>query len=250
MSSTAHRAIRRALLSTLLVAAPAFAADPAPAAGLTGCPPFEELRKQESEKIAAKEVKTPEAKPTKPELRAELLAMKDKDQQARANAAANAKANGGRPETALILAIFQADQDNTRRMRELVDAGEFPNAAQVGRDGIRAAWLVAQHADKDPELQQKLLKLLEPLAAKGEIVPQDFAMLVDRVNTTQGKPQVYGSQFRSVGGIRHPQPIDDAAGLEKRRADAGLIPMRDYGCLLQQFHGIPVDLTPHASVIR
>ena len=39
------------------------------------------MRKQESEKIAAKEIKTPEAKPTKPELRAELLAMKDKDQE-------------------------------------------------------------------------------------------------------------------------------------------------------------------------
>ena len=176
--------------------------------------------------------------------------MMEADQTARANAAASAKANGGRPDQPLILAIFQADQNNVSRMRELVEAGQFPDAAQVGRDGLRAAWLVAAHADRDPELQATLLGLLEPLAKRGDIVPQDFALLSDRVRIARGEPQRYGSQFRASGGINRPQPIDQPEGLETRRAEAGLLSLRDYGCLLQQYHGIPVDLTPNENVIR
>lgn len=245
---------RLARSSLLLIAALAcspwagFAADAAPAApaGLQDCPPFEELQKREAAKIAAKQLKPLDGAPTKPELHKELLAMMTRDQNARANAAASAKANNGRPNQPFIMAIFQADQDNTTRMRELVEAGEFPTAQEVGRDGIRAAWLVAAHSDRDPVLQGKLLALLEPLAESGDLVPQDFALLSDRVSVAKGEPQRYGTQFRSVAGVSHPQPIADYEGLEARRAETGLQTMREYGCLLQQFHGIPVDLTPLA----
>ena len=238
--------IRTALLALSLAAAPtlAFAAEPAPPAGLKDCPSFEALRKLEADKIAAKQLKPLDAPPAKPELHKELLAMMERDQNARSNAATSAKANGGRPDQPFILAIFQADQENTSRMRELVDAGQFPTAKDVGRDGIRAAWLVAAHSERDPELQQKLLALLEPLAKSGDLVPQDFALLSDKIKVAKGEPQQYGTQFRAVGGINHPQPIADVATLEARRAEAGMLSLREYGCLLQQFHGIPVDLTP------
>lgn len=216
------------------------------AAGLKDCPPFETLRKLEAEKIAAKQLKPLDGAPTRPELRQELLAMMERDQNARANAAASAKANGGRPNQPFILAIFQADQDNSARLREIVDSGAFPTPEQVGRDGIRAIWLVAAHSDRDPVLQGKLLALLEPLAKRGDLVPQDFALLSDRVSIGKGEPQRYGTQFRPVAGVSHPQPIADADQLEARRAETGLLTMREYGCLLQQFHGIPVDLTPLA----
>lgn len=241
---TSRRTRCAPLAAAFLMALPAaHGADPAPA-GLKDCPPFETLRKLEAEKIAAKQLKPLDTPPAKPELHKELLAMMERDQNARSNAAASAKANGGRPDQPFILAIFQADQDNTSRMRELVDAGQFPTAKDVGRDGIRAAWLVAAHSERDPELQGKLLKLLEPLAKSGDLVPQDFALLSDKINVAKGEPQRYGTQFRAVGGVNHPQPIADVDSLEARRADAGMLTLRDYGCLLQQFHGIPVDLTP------
>lgn len=253
-----HRARHALITAVALLCFPAYAADKpaenpasaAPPAGLSDCPSFEALRKKEADKIDARQLQPLAGEPTKPELRKELLAMMARDQKARANASASAKANGGRPDQPLILEIFQADQDNVMRMRELVDAGQFPDAAQVGRDGLRAAWLVAAHADRDPDLQAKLLALLEPQAAKGDIVPQDFALLSDRVRIAHGEPQLYGSQFRAVNGVSHPQPIAKPEGLEARRAEAGLLSLREYGCLLQQFHGIPVDLTPNERVIR
>jgi len=237
--------IRTAVLALSLAAAPLLvhAAD-APPAGLKDCPPFETLRQLEAEKIAAKQRKPLDTPPTQPALHEELLAMMTRDQNARSNAAASAKANGGRPDQPFILAIFQADQDNSARMRELVEAGKFPSPQEVGRDGIRAAWLIAAHAERDPELQGKLLALLEPLARSGDLVPQDFALLSDKISVARGEPQRYGTQFRAVGGINHPQPIADIDSLEARRAEAGMLRLHDYGCLLQQFHGIPVDLTP------
>lgn len=247
---TLQGACQALIASSMLLAAASQAATAPVAAGLTDCPSFDVLRKQEADKIAARQLKPLTTEPTKPELRKELLAMMERDQSARTKAAASAKVRGGQPEQALILAIFQADQDNVSRMAEIVEAQQFPDAQQVGRDGLRAAWLVAAHADRDPQLQAKLLALLEPLARQGNIVPQDFALLSDRVKVSQGLPQLYGSQFRASGGISHPQPIEKPEGLEARRAEQGLLTMRDYGCLLQQFHGIPVDLTPHTQVIR
>ena len=235
-----------ALLALSLAAVPAavLAAETLPPTGLKDCPPFETLRKLEADKIAARQLKPLATPPAKPALHKELLAMMERDQNVRSNAAASAKANGGRPDQPFILAIFQADQENMSRMREILEEGPFLTAKDIGRDGIRAAWLIAVHAERDPELQGRLVKLLEPLAKSGDLVPQDFALLSDKISVANREPQRYGTQFRAVGGINHPQPIADLATLEARRAEAGMLSLREYGCLLQQFHGIPVDLTP------
>jgi hypothetical protein len=191
----------------------------------------------------------PESAPSKPELRTELLAMRDSDQQARAAASESARANGGRPEQNLVLQIFATDHENLLRFREIIEQDGFPNAAQVGRDGVAAAFILAQHADSDRDLQTRVLKLAQPLAVKGEIAPQDLAQLTDRVRIGEGKPQVYGSQFYPLGGINHPQPIENAGSVDTRRSKAGLIPLRDYGCIMQQAYGFPVDLKPHEQIV-
>jgi hypothetical protein len=49
--------------------------------------------------------------------------------------------------------------------------------------------------------------------------------------------------------VNHPQPIEDLGGVDARRAKIGLLPLRDYGCILQQVYGIPVDLKPHGLIV-
>ena len=217
-------------------------------AGLTGCDTLEHLdARQKALRPAASP--TSDAAPTKDALRRELLAMRDRDQAARLAASTSARANGGRPDQPLVIAIFDTDQENLARFREIVDHDGFPDVAAAGRDGVAAAFLLAQHADADREFQARMLALMEPLAAKGDVAPQDFAQLTDRVRIGAGQPQRYGSQFRAVGGVNHPQPIEDAAGVDLRRAKAGLLPLRDYGCIMQQAYGFPVDLTPHTQIV-
>lgn len=217
-------------------------------AGLAGCASLDALNAKQAALRSAGPVAA-EAAPSQPELRKELLAMRDRDVDARNAAAASARENGGRPDNELVLQIFATDHENLIRYKEIIDGNGFPTVAQVGRDGVAAAFLLAQHADSDRALQAKVLKQAQPLAAKGEIAPQDLAQLTDRVRIGEGRPQVYGSQFRAVDGINHPQPIEDAAKVDARRAKAGLLPLRDYGCIMQQAYGFPVDLVPHSKII-
>ncbi|GAC1632112.1 MAG: hypothetical protein NVS9B10_26240 [Nevskia sp.] len=219
-----------------------------PTAGLGGCPSIEVLDARQKALRAATDTAA-EPAPAKPALRTELIAMRDRDQNARLAASTSARANGGRPDQPLIVAIFDADQENLAHFHEIVDSDGFPDAAAVGRDGVNAAFLLAQHADSDREFQAHVLELMAPLAAKGDVAAQDFAQLTDRVRIGAGQPQLYGSQFRAVGGINHPQPIEDAANVDARRAQAGLLPLRDYGCIMQQAYGFPVDLTPNSQIV-
>lgn len=244
------RRVSTPLAFVLTLACPALHAQTAadPGTGLAGCASIEALNAKQAALRSAGPV-APDPTPSKPELRTELLAMRDRDVDARNAAAASAREKGGRPDNELVLQIFATDHENLIRYKEIIDGSGFPTVAQVGRDGVAAAFLLAQHADSDRALQAKVLKQAQPLAAKGEIASQDLAQLTDRVRIGEGRPQVYGSQFRAVEGINHPQPIEDAAKVDSRRAKAGLLPLRDYGCIMQQAYGFPVDLVPHSKII-
>lgn len=68
--------------------------------------------------------------------------------------------------------------------------------------------------------------------------PSRHAMLVDRVLQTQGKPQRHGSQFSRDAATGHlaMAPVEDLSGLDALRAQAGLMPMADYACVLGASH--------------
>jgi hypothetical protein len=50
----------------------------------------------------------------------------------------------------------RVDQDNTRWLADVVSARGWPGWKLVGEDGAAAAWLLAQHADRDPAWQHRL----------------------------------------------------------------------------------------------
>ena len=141
-----------------------------------------------------------------PELRLELLEMMDRDQAMRAG-----------PYNAEI------DHQNTARLKEIIGDSGWPTIKMVGRDGSKAAWLLAQHADHDPEFQQYVLTLLEPLAKNGEISPANYAYLYDRTH----EPQLFATQGACYGEKWEPREIADVEHLEKRRAEYGMEPFAE-----------------------
>ncbi|WP_058836285.1 DUF6624 domain-containing protein [Luteimonas abyssi] len=154
--------------------------------------------------------------PRLPELRDELLQMRDVDQAVRAGALTT-------PEE--IEAMSAADARHTARLKQIVAAHGWPSTALVGEDGAQAAWLLAQHADADPDFQREVLALIEPLVASGDVQAANYAYLWDRTHA----PQRYGTQGRCVGeDAWAPREIEDEEGLEARRAEVGLPPMADY----------------------
>lgn len=174
-----------------------------------------------------------------PGLRQALLERAARDQQARADLT---PAADGSVDPERWRAVEAVDQDNTRWLKDLVLREGWPSPGRVGHDGARAAWMLVQHADADPEFQRHALELMEPGLADGSVAPDNFALLTDRVRLAQGQPQRYGTQFETgADGVLRLRPVEDPAGLDDRRAAVGLPPMAEYRRVLGETYGLPVE---------
>lgn len=164
-----------------------------------------------------------------PALRAELARRSANDQRVRVALIAAGDGNGAPGKEAAAV-----DSDNLRWLKAVVGKQGLPTVEQVGESGVRDAWLLVQHADSDPAFQASALEKSRPLLAAGEISRREFAMLTDRVLRNQGKRQRYGSQFSPAkDGILEPEPIEDMAHVEQRRAAMDLMPLPVYGCMVR-----------------
>ncbi len=118
---------------------------------------------------------------------------------------------------------------NLARIKELVRIYGWPTIDMVGEEASQGAWLAVQHADFDVDYQRSVLKLLRPLALVGSIHPEQYALLFDRVAVNSGLKQRYGSQGQCRGpGKWELRPVEDMEGLDARRSELALPPLRDY----------------------
>ncbi|MGI5292819.1 DUF6624 domain-containing protein [Nonomuraea polychroma] len=166
------------------------------------------------------------------QLRDELLRRMERDQKVRLSL----PEDGPVPE-ALMEVWRSVDADNTAFLKQVIDTHGWPGHDLVGEEAAHAAWLLAQHADHDLAFQQRCLMLLRDAVGRGQATAQDLAYLVDRVRVGEGRPQVYGTQYRSCDGALQPQPIEAPERLDERRAEAGLEPYADYDRHMRQHYG-------------
>ncbi len=184
------------------------------------------------------------ARVANPELRRELLSMLEKDQAIREEylvvtvpAASTPLAGTAEvfvPREALdpsSQALFDQlkalDEGHTARMKEILDQVGWPGYALVGEDGSDAAWVLVQHSG-DLAFQKRCLALLTEAAGRGDAAWRHVAYLTDRVRVGEGKPQVYGTQFKPEGGRMVPFPIEDEANVNARRREVGLPTLEEY----------------------
>lgn len=122
----------------------------------------------------------------------------------------------------------RADSINTARITEIIDEHGYPGKSMVGDGFASTAFLVIQHADL--EIQEKYLSVITKAADDGEVRWSSVALLVDRINMRNGKPQIYGSQLNTnketgelfFAKIAEPHKIDSI------RATVGLGPIQSY----------------------
>jgi hypothetical protein len=167
------------------------------------------------------------------ELRRQLLARRQEDQRIRQLAAARADPDTGRLPDDLGEQWQRIDEDNTRWLADLLASRGWPGRTLVGEEAAQAAWLLAQHADRDPIRQRAFLDALRAAVTQGEASAAHLAYLEDRVRVNAGQPQLYGTQFTGTRGRLRPHPIEDPARLDQRRAQAGLEPFADYEARMQ-----------------
>jgi len=223
------------LMSGWLMAAHAADHDDAPWA--QSCPGMAAWAKAQEARIAAEKKAHPPASPSQSALRKELLQMGDADAKAR-----NAVIADGGKDPALFKAAYDVDSRNLPRIKQIDARQGFLTPAQVGSDGMHAAWLLVQHADRDPGFQAHVLEELQARPGHGGVDVQEYAALTDRMLLAQHKPQRYGTQFDPKGikdGELKPDPMEDAVHADQRRAAMGLPPLADYGCMLRVVYKVP-----------
>lgn len=153
----------------------------------------------------------------------ELLAMADADQAMR-----NRSLQGGDWDSTI-------DHRNTSHLKELINAMGWPKISVVGKKAAEAAWLLAQHADHDPEFQARCLELMKQLPSD-EVTLGNVAYLEDRVRVNGGRPQLYGTQFFGEGDSFGPRPIENPDELGVRRKKVGLQPFSKYQREIEEVH--------------
>ncbi|POX50301.1 hypothetical protein C3489_22820 [Streptomyces sp. Ru71] len=117
------------------------------------------------------------------------------------------------------------------RLARIMEEHGWPTADRVGEEGARAAWLIAQHADRQLEVQRRALELLERAVAEGRAPVRDLAFLKDRVLVNEGREQLYGTQIAGVADDGSPIPwpcADDPERVDALRAEAGIEPFAQY----------------------
>lgn len=156
-------------------------------------------------------------------LRSELLRMQQEDLDLRAELAAAGTLFDGY--AAPMAALHRRHND---RLREILAEHGWPGRSLVGEDGAAAAWLVLQHAILAPDLMREALPLVERAARTGELERKYLALLVDRVRTLEGRPQLYGTQHDwDREGRMSPRPIEDPERVDERRRAVGLEPLAE-----------------------
>jgi hypothetical protein len=111
------------------------------------------------------------------------------------------------------------------RLAEIMAEHRWPVTRMVGPAAAVSAWKLAQHADRQLEVQRRALTLLAEAVAAGEASPRELALLRDRVLVNEGQKQIYGTQIAGVrDGAPVPWPCVDPERLDERRAEVGLEP--------------------------
>ena len=172
--------------------------------------------------------------------RVDTLLRLGREDQAGREALAQAAAT---QDTATVFAALRADSARTRWLRAAVERDGWPARSTAGDSAQQAAWLILQHT-ADTAWQAAMLPDLERLASSGDLPKADVALLTDRILVHRGQPQRYGSQFDMANGQLVPEPVDDVAGLDARRASVGLPPMTEYVRLLAEQTKLPVVWPP------
>jgi hypothetical protein len=162
------------------------------------------------------------------ELRRELLRRRAEDQRVRQLVSPPQGQHMARLPDEVAAEWQRIDADNTGWLADFLTTRGWPGQTLVGVEGAQAAWLLAQHADRAPDLQLAFLDALRGAVAQGEASPAHLAYLEDRVRVHAGQPQLYGTQFAVTRGEFGPFPIEDPQRLDARRAEAGLEPFAAY----------------------
>lgn len=134
--------------------------------------------------------------------------------------------------TSLVYALWdikeQYNTQNQKDLEALIAKKGWPKISQVGSNAASSAFLIIQHADLAK--QKKYLPIIKKLCEEREAHWGSYALMYDRVQVTENKPQRYGSQVHRnpKTNIDEPYPLEDESKVDEWRKEMGMQPLADY----------------------
>ena len=96
--------------------------------------------------------------------------------------------------------------------------------------------IAAAKADQDADLLRAAQALMQALPAR-EIRPDNIAYLTDRILMYEGKPQIYGTQYKWSGDTLRLWMTDDIEHVDERRASVGLETVSENEARIRRLYG-------------
>jgi hypothetical protein len=124
-------------------------------------------------------------------------------------------------ETALWDLKERINKQNVNDLEKLIVEKGWPKKSIVG-DASGSAFLIIQHSTL--ELQKKYLPEIKKLCEEKEAKWSDYAMMYDRVQTKENKPQRYGTQIKYNPDTKTFElfPLEDETMVDEWRKEVGL----------------------------
>jgi len=146
----------------------------------------------------------------RPELRDQLLAMADEDRSPTSEAAEKTD-----------------HADRRLKLRAILTESGWPARKQVGAEAEDAMLWLLEDEYTDLELLRLAQKALNEAVSKGLARKADLATIIDLTRTSEGRMQVYGTQYTlGPDGRATRFPLEDPKTVDARRALVGLSTLR------------------------
>lgn len=116
--------------------------------------------------------------------------------------------------------------NRAQKIKKIIKQIKEPTAENIGIDGSRALWIVAQHSP--PEIMKFILKsfLSSYKRDSNSVFFYAIPFLTDRVRISQGLKQIYGTQsYDNKLGVNCLFPVWNISKMNNRRAKFGLGPL-------------------------
>ena len=120
-----------------------------------------------------------------------------------------------------------ADGRTAGPLKAIFDQHGVPTYDMAGVQAAKDFVILVQHMS--PEFRRAVLPKLKDNVDAGQADPGIYALVYDRTQRDQGRNQLYGQQLECTkAGVIDVAPLDDAASVNTRRADLGLMRLELY----------------------
>ena len=156
------------------------------------------------------------------ELRKDLLELQQRDQKVRSDKPID------------MILMSKIDRENTIFVKDIIKAFGWPTSDLVGKEGMRALFLIIQHAVHDLEFQKQGLLEFKSLLKTDSSFMSKIVYLSDRIAMQENRAQKYGTQGNCVAGKFIVYTLENNELVDQYRTEAGLMPIGEYITIVEK----------------